>query len=84
METTTRPTTVSKEKYRPRLVEYVQSKAEILLDTSPLEKICGGSGDREILKVLDEKYQGQADLEKGTSSSMSGSLKQIVDDMAKM
>ena len=65
-----------------------KAKQRSCCDTSPLEKICAGSGDREILKVLDEKYQGQADLEKDISSSMSGSLKQIgsdgVDDMAKM
>ena len=53
------PTTVPKEKYGPRLMEFIKGEAEILLESVPLEKLCAEGGDQAVFKLLDEKYSPQ-------------------------
>ena len=53
------PNTVPKEKYGPRLMEFIKGEAEILLETLDIDKICKEGGDDAIFKVLDEKYGPQ-------------------------
>ncbi|CAE7240454.1 unnamed protein product [Symbiodinium sp. CCMP2592] len=53
------PTTVPKEKYGPRLMEYVKGEAEILLESVSLETLCADGGDKAIFKLFDEKYSPQ-------------------------
>ena len=53
------PTTVPKEKYGPRLMEYIKGEAEALLETIPVEELIKQDGDKGIWLVLDEKYGPQ-------------------------
>ena len=53
------PTTVPKEKYGPRLMEFIKGEAEILLESVPLDKLCAEGGDKAIFKLLDEKCSPQ-------------------------
>ena len=49
------PNTVPKEKYGPRLMEYIKGEAEALLETIPVEDLMKSEGDKEIWAILDEK-----------------------------
>lgn len=53
------PTTVPKEKYGPRLMEFIKGEAEALLETIAVEELMKKDGDKEIWTVLDEKYGPQ-------------------------
>eukprot|EP00435_Cladocopium_sp_Y103_P064391 s36_g26.t1 len=53
------PTTVPKEKYGPRLMEYIKGEAEALLETIPVSELIKADGDKAIWLVLDEKYGPQ-------------------------
>ena len=50
------PTTVSKEKYGPRLMQYIKGEAEQLCEGISVEDLCSEGGDVKIFKLLDEKY----------------------------
>lgn len=57
------PSTISKEKYGPKLMSYIGGEAENLLESLEIEKICSDGGDKLIWTVLDEKYgQRQIDM----------------------
>ena len=49
------PTTVPKEKYGPRIREYIKGEAEALLETILVEELIKKDGDKETWLVLDEK-----------------------------
>ena len=53
------PTTVPREKYGPRLMEFIKCEPEILRETLDIDKICKSGGDDAIFKVLDDKYGPQ-------------------------
>ena len=50
------PTTVSKEKYGPRLMQYVKGEAEQLCEGISVKEQCSEGGEGKIFKLLDEKY----------------------------
>ena len=52
------PTTVSKEKYGPRLMQYIKGEAELLCQGISVEDLCSEGGEGKIFKLLDEKAQG--------------------------
>ena len=53
------PTTVPKEKYGPRLMEYIKGEAESLLESISVEDLTKEGGDKQIWAVLDDKYKPQ-------------------------
>ena len=53
------PTTVGKERYGARLMEFVKGEAEALLETIDVEDLIKAEGDKLIFNALDEKYLPQ-------------------------
>lgn len=53
------PNTVPKEKYGPRLMEFVKGEAESLLEAISVDELMKEGGDKQIWQVLDDKYQPQ-------------------------
>ena len=50
------PNTIPKEKYGPRLMQYVKGEAEQLCEGITVEDLCSEGGDVKIFKLLDEKF----------------------------
>ena len=51
------PTTFSKERWGPKLLEYVQGEAEELFEDVSLDKLTSEDGHVLVFQILDEKYQ---------------------------
>ncbi|CAE7603031.1 unnamed protein product [Symbiodinium sp. CCMP2592] len=51
------PSTFSKEKWGPKLLEYVHGEAEETLEDLSIEKITKEDGYKQILAILDDKYK---------------------------
>lgn len=53
------PTTIGKEKYGAKLMQFVSGEAESLLETLDIEEIVKEGGEKKVLGILDEKYMPQ-------------------------
>ena len=52
------PTTFSKERWGPKLLEYVQGEAEELFEDVSLDKLTSEDGHVLVFQILDEKVLG--------------------------
>ena len=50
------PNTIPKEKYGPRLMQYIKGEAEQLCEGITVSDLCAEGGDTKIFKLLDEKF----------------------------
>ena len=53
------PSTVPKEKFGARLMQYVKGEAELVCETIDVEKLCADGGDKAVFSLLDDKYGPQ-------------------------
>ena len=53
------PSTVGANKHGARMMEFIKSEAEALLETVEVEDIIKEGGEKTILAILDEKYRPQ-------------------------
>ena len=53
------PSTVQREKFGARLMQYIKGEAELVCETIDVEKPCAEGGDKAIFSLVDDKYGPQ-------------------------
>ena len=72
------PSTFTKERWGPKLLEYVSGEAEDLLEDIPMADLTKDDGHMRVFKVLDEKYK---DLKQ---DEMHKALREVVRELSEL